>query len=133
MTPWTLLKLSLGFVALGLGTAGLFLPVWPTTPFALLALGCFSSMPQMQKRILKIRFFRQYYESYYEKKQLPGKTLSTSLAFLWSMLCASALLTHKLWVTGLLFFIGCAVTAHPLWLFRNRQTDPSVGGAKNEQ
>jgi len=43
-----------GWVALALGTAGVFLPVLPTTPFVLVAAWCFSKgSKQMHRRLLQ--------------------------------------------------------------------------------
>ncbi len=47
-----------GFVLLGVGAAGIFLPLIPTTPFVLSASACFTASPRMRARLLKIKFFR---------------------------------------------------------------------------
>ena len=39
---------------------GLFLPIWPTTPLALLAVACLSGNPPLQARLLRIRFIREH-------------------------------------------------------------------------
>ncbi|NLM74860.1 MAG: DUF454 domain-containing protein, partial [Clostridiaceae bacterium] len=54
----TFLLTGLGFFFLGLGVIGLLLPVWPTTPFVLLSVACFSSAPRIKARIMKVSFFR---------------------------------------------------------------------------
>ena len=109
-----------GFLFLGLGGVGLFLPVWPTTPFVLLAAGCFSGSPRLRAQILRVPMFREYLENYQKKQGLSPKTVAASLAFLWGMLGISILLVETLWVRLLLGAIGGAVTVHILWMARKR-------------
>lgn len=115
-----MLKIIVGFVALLLGMIGLFLPVWPTTPFVLLAIGSFSSTPAIQKRVLRISIFREYYESYTQKNGLQKKTVVVSLTFLWTMLVLSMILVSKLLITTVLLIVGAAVTAHILWIAKGK-------------
>lgn len=132
MKPSLLFKMILGFVALALAGVGLLIPVWPTTPFVLAALGCFSATPAMQARILRIGFFREYYESYTAGRGVRFQTVVVSLVFLWSMLALSILLTRRLWLGLLLAAIGIAVTLHILWVARPRPSGILTGRAAHE-
>jgi len=107
-----------GFLLLALGAIGLFIPVWPTTPFVLAAAGCFAYNPKLQVRIMKIPFFREYLQNYRDKKGLSGKTVAVSLAFLWGMLLISAFLVRTPWVAGCLLLVGISVTVHIVWIAR---------------
>lgn len=109
-------KLALGGMALLLGLIGVFLPIWPTTPFVLLALWCFSSTPKIRERILRISFVREYYEGYTVGQGIKRKTVVTSLTFLWLMLIISVLWTQKLLLAIILTCIGIGVTTHILWI-----------------
>lgn len=109
-------KLALGGIALLLGLIGVFLPIWPTTPFVLLALWCFSSTPKIRERILRISFVREYYEGYTVGQGIKKKTVVTSLTFLWLMLIISILWTQKLLLAIILTCIGIGVTSHILWV-----------------
>lgn len=105
---------SFGFLFLGLGAIGLLLPVWPTTPFVLLAAGCFSVSPRLRARIMKIAFFREHIENYEKRTGLSRKTVGISLGYLWGMMLLSMLLIRSPWTSVLLFCIGAAVTIHIL-------------------
>ncbi len=114
MSLKTILLTGLGFLFLGLGAIGLLLPLWPTTPFVLVSVVCFSASPRMQGRIMKIPFFREHVENYQCRAGLSRKTVYLSLGWLWGMLLLSMALLETLWFSLLLFFIGIAVTGHIL-------------------
>lgn len=115
-----LLKLGLGFLSLAFAAIGLLLPIWPTTPFVLLSIGCFSSTPKLRNRLLRISYLREYYESYTKGNGLRRKTVVSSLIFLWGMLLISVFLLDRLWATLLLLSVGTAVTVHILWIAKDR-------------
>lgn len=114
-------KVLFGVVVLILAAIGLFVPILPTTPFVLLAIGAFSQVPTIQKKVLSIPFVSEYYQSYTKKNGLNKKTVITSLAFLWGMLLLSVVLMQKLWIVFVLLPIGIAVTVHILYLARGKR------------
>ena len=116
----TIILTTVGLILLGFAFLGVFLPILPTTPFVLGAVGCLSGTPKIQKRILKVPVFKEYYYNYKNKGGLKRKTTISSLVFLWTMLTISMVVVSKIWLTALLIFIGTAVTAHILWVSRPR-------------
>lgn len=118
---WIVIKVTLGFLLLLLGTIGIVVPVWPTTPFVLLAIYLFTSTPIIRKKVLKITFFKHYYENYCYGKQIPKKTVLISFIYLWCMLVISALLVQKSFVIFILFTVGITVTIHIVWIARGRK------------
>ena len=118
---------SIGFVFLGLGAIGVVLPIWPTTPFVLVSVACFSSSPRIKAKIMKIPFFNEHIENYNTRKGLSLKTILISLIWLWGMLIISMVLMRALWAFILLSVIGSAVTTHILFVSR-----PKNKGVKKE-
>ncbi len=110
---------GLGFVFLALGFIGLFLPVWPTTPFVLVAAACFSVNPKIQSQIMKIKFFREHYENYQNRVGLPRKNVIVSLSWLWGTLILSMILIKSYWAL-LLILVGIAVTWHILHMSKRK-------------
>jgi uncharacterized membrane protein YbaN (DUF454 family) len=119
----TIVLTGLAFFFLVLGAIGLFLPVWPTTPFVLLSVACCSSVPQIRTRIMSIPFFREHIENYEQRKGLSQKTLWLSLGWLWGMMLLSIFLIRSGWVSLLLILIGLAVTIHLLWMAKGSNKD----------
>lgn len=117
----TFVLTGLGFSFLGLGAVGLFIPVWPTTPFVLASFACFSSSPHMRNRIMTVPFFREYIENYSSGNGLSKKTIWISLVWLWGMLALSIFIMQELKLTILLILIGLSVTIHILWVSRIRK------------
>jgi uncharacterized protein len=112
----TIILIGFGFLFLSLGAIGLFLPIWPTTPFVLVSAACFSSSPRVKARIMKMTFFREHIENYEKRAGLSRKTVLISLSWLWSMLILSMLLVQLLWLACLLSIIGIAVSLHIIFM-----------------
>ncbi|MEF9973658.1 MAG: YbaN family protein [Clostridia bacterium] len=107
-----------GFLMLGLGGIGLIVPVWPTTPFVLVAAACFSGNPAMRERLSRNRFFRAHIENYRTRGGLSKRTVAASLTFLWGMLALSALIVRNPWLWALFFVVGAFVTVHLAFMAR---------------
>lgn len=128
---------GIGFLFLLLAAIGIFLPIWPTTPFVLAAVGCLAYTPRLKALIHGIPFFREYIDNYRERKGLTAGTVCISLLFLWGTLLISSLLVEITWVRILLLGIGMAVTVHILWISGKRRScvrpDTQETAGKSEQ
>lgn len=122
MSVKNLLLTAAGFLLLAIGAVGALVPVLPTTPFVLLASGCFAGNPAIRARMLRNKFFREHLENYQQRTGLKKRTVVLSLSFLWGMLCLSMLAVAKLWCTLLLLGVGLAVTLHILCIARPKKT-----------
>src|SRR5262245_64488449 len=81
--PVRLLTLAAGFVCLGLGIAGMFLPVMPTTIFLLLALWCFSrSSERLQRWLYDHPPFGHAFRQWPPPRVIPPKPRVAALALL---------------------------------------------------
>ena len=111
----------LGFVSVGFGVAGLFLPVWPSTVFFLIALALFAkSNPRMEKWILEHPKIGSGLRAWREEGAIARSAkIAASVAILLSI-GASIYLMHQLWVQ-----LALAVTAIALVLFLCSRPEPS--------
>ncbi len=108
--------IGIGFIFLILGGIGLFIPIWPTTPFVLLAAGCFSSSKKLSSWLEKNKLFKEYITNYRERKGLKKVTIIKSLGFLWLTLIISMISIQSLWAIITMPIIGIAVTTHILMI-----------------
>lgn len=76
----------LGFISLGLGILGAFLPLLPTTPFLLLTVFCFArGSARLHNWIIGTELYKKHLQSFSEQRALTLKTkirilmLSTSI------------------------------------------------------
>ena len=106
----------MGFIFLTLGAIGVFLPIWPTTPFVLLAVASFSVNPAIYRRIMKINFINAHVTNYKNRSGLKKSTTVFSIVLLWVSMFISILASKMQWVSVILIITGLAVTVHILWI-----------------
>ena len=105
---------AIGCASVTLGIIGIFVPLWPTTCFLLLAGWCFArSSPRAERWLHENRLFGRYLRDYRERGIISSRVRLTSVVTLWVFIGASAfLLVGRLWLVALLLLVAGAVTAH---------------------
>ena len=106
-----ILFFSLAVISMVFGIIGIVLPVWPTTPFLLLAAYLFGkSSPRFKVWLLRRSFLAPYVAPYIDKKGIPIKARNKAIILLWLTLLLSMCLIQKLWAYLLLTSIGAGVS-----------------------
>ncbi|TFG25431.1 MAG: DUF454 domain-containing protein [Promethearchaeota archaeon] len=103
-----------GIICLSLGIIGIILPILPTTPFLLLAAGCFSrSSKRFYNWLLNNRILGSYIRNFREGKGMPIKVKIFTISMLWiTILLTSFIFIQIIWVRYVLIIIAIAVTIH---------------------
>jgi uncharacterized membrane protein YbaN (DUF454 family) len=103
-----------GMVAVGLGAAGIFLPLLPTTPFLILAAACFSrSSDRLYNWLITHKRFGRYIRQYREHKAISRQAKLATILLLWTTLVFSGLVVlETFWIRVLLLAVGVGVTLH---------------------
>ncbi len=103
-----------GWLCVGLGVAGMALPVLPTTPFILLASWLFyRSSPRAKKWLDKQPVLGAIIRNYEGKKGIPLHAKVITLVVMWLSIGLSIYFVHeRLWLVILLLVISVAVTIH---------------------
>jgi hypothetical protein len=84
--------MTIGIISVGLGTAGIFLPLLPTTPFLLLAAACFiRSSDRLYEWLIQNRWFGSYLRNYREHRAIPLRAKVIALILLWATMTYSVL------------------------------------------
>jgi hypothetical protein len=107
-----------GTVAFGVGLLGVFIPLLPTTPFLLLAAGCWMrSSQRLHDWLLHHGWFGDYVRNYVEYRAVRLRARVVTLVLLWGVIGATALLAvGSWWVRALLGVVALGVTWHLLTL-----------------
>lgn len=102
----------LGFLFVGLGFLGIFLPLLPTTPFLLLASWLFfRSSKKFHNWLLNHKIFGKFINDYITYKAIPLKSKIIAIILIWSTLPISVILFIPLLsIQILLFSVGIIVT-----------------------
>lgn len=113
---------ALGFVSVGLGFAGIFLPVLPTTPFLLLAAFCFAkSSPRFHQWLLTNRLCGPYLRRFQDGERMKLSDLVTTLLVMWTSIAVTVWLVNRIHVTILLSISTPSVTAYLIYRYRRSQ------------
>ncbi len=84
---WRALLILVGTTALAVGIIGLFVPGLPTTPFLLIASGCYVRSSERLYRWLTSRtWYAESVGTFVEKRALPLKAKVITLLLVWSTL-----------------------------------------------
>lgn len=87
------LLVLVGVLSVGLATAGIVVPLLPTTPFLLLAAACFvRSSDRLHRWLLGHRVYGPIIRGYREHRALPASSKVTILVFTWAAILTSILL-----------------------------------------
>jgi len=79
-----------GSIFLGLGFLGIFVPGLPTTPFLLLAAGCYvRSSDRLYSWLLHHKLFGKYIKDFRETRSIPLRSKIISLILMWIMIGVS--------------------------------------------
>jgi len=113
--------IAIGFIFLLIGAIGIFLPILPTTPFVLLAAGCFTTSKRLSNWLEKSKLFGEYITNYRDRNGLSTATVVKSLSYLWIMLTFSVIYIRTMWSAILMTCIGIAVTTHILIIAKPKE------------
>lgn len=119
------LYLALGFFFFGLGALGAVLPVLPTTPFLLLASGCFAKGSDRYHRWFQsTKLYEKHLASFYEHRAMTRKTKVTLLTFATSVMVLSLLGMPNIY--GRLFMLSMIVFLHYYFHFKIHTIKPPL-------
>jgi uncharacterized membrane protein YbaN (DUF454 family) len=109
--------LGLGTLFVALGIAGVFLPVLPSTPFMLLAAGCYArASPRFYNWLMNHAVFGPTVREWRQHRAIPYRTKMWAIALMSLTLAASIVFFVKpLWLKVALALFGVGLA---LWLYR---------------
>jgi uncharacterized membrane protein YbaN (DUF454 family) len=114
--PLKYLYLIIGFLLVGIGFVGIFVPLLPTTIFLILASFCFvRSSPKANEWLKNHKLLGVYVDNYQNKTGLSKSAKIINIFVLWVSISFSALLfTDEIYIKIILFLIAVGVSIHLL-------------------
>jgi uncharacterized membrane protein YbaN (DUF454 family) len=104
---------AVGFVCVVMGAIGVFVPVWPTTGFVIVASILFArANPRMYTWLLANRLLGPYLENWHNKTGITMAFKLRTCAILWVGLGVSMYFVSATWLYVLLAAVGVGVTWH---------------------
>jgi uncharacterized membrane protein YbaN (DUF454 family) len=118
--------LALGIMALVLGVIGIFLPILPTTPFILLAAGCFArGSERLHDWLMAQRIAGPIIRNWELHRSVPPWVKPWAFIMMSASFGVSIILVNSLW-HRILLAITAVVIAAFLWRIPVRSDDKSV-------
>ena len=117
----------IGFICIIAGIIGIFVPLWPTTVFVIIASIVFGhANPKMQAWLLKSKWLGPYLQNYKNKTGIAMPYKIRTAGILWSGLLFSATLIFgndgPFWLYIILSIVGISVSWH-VFAIRNKEYD----------
>jgi uncharacterized protein len=112
--PKKILLISTGSFLVGVGIAGIFIPILPTTPFLLLAAALYAKSSQkFYSWLINNRILGRYIKDYREGRGIPVKVKIIAITLLWATIsCSAYFATDILWVRIILVTVAIGVSVH---------------------
>lgn len=110
--------LGVGWLAIVLGVLGIFLPLLPTTPFLLLAAGCFArSSERFYQWLVEHPRLGPWFRGYLDGQGIPLKAKLYSIALMWISIGISCWIVPILWARLGMLLTAVLVT---IWIARQK-------------
>jgi len=117
------LLLIAGTLSLAVGIVGIFVPILPTTPFLLLAAGCYlRSSQRFYNWLMGNRLLGAYIRNYLEGRGMPIKVKLFTIILLWATIGFSIWIVSKLLITVILLIVAVGVTLHIIFIKAKRKS-----------
>lgn len=102
----------IGTIFVGLGIAGVFLPLVPGMPFFLVAAWCYArSSPRFYSWLLNNRISGPYIRDYQQHRGMRPHTKVKAISILWiGIACAGMMATDGFWIRGVMILTAVGVT-----------------------
>jgi uncharacterized protein len=101
-SPLQMVWIACGTLSVGIGIAGLVLPLVPTTPFVILAAWCFArSSPELRERLVNSRVLGPLLRDWERERAIPRRAKVSASVLLGSLVVLSVVLQFPAWVVAL--------------------------------
>ena len=124
--PIQILLITLGTFFLGVGIAGIFIPVLPATPFLLISAALYAKgSARFYNWLINNRIFGKFIKDYREGKGIPLRLKIATITLLWITIgCSAVFAVDIFWVRIMLIIIAVGVTIHIIRIRPKKKYQP---------